>query len=110
MMMMMMMMMMMKKKKQKKQKKKKKKMMMMMMTTTTRRTTTTMMSQNINVSDAAWLLQKKRISSSYWPITKIKINEGKAVKPGQLFGTRQHNHATVCLVSKSVKKNMTFRL
>ena len=53
--------------------------------------------------------KKKRISLSYWTIKKIKTKEDKAVKTGQLFGTRQHNHATVCLASKSIK-NITFRL
>jgi hypothetical protein len=49
-------------------------------------------------------IPEKKFSLSYWPITKIERNEGKAVKPGQLSDTRQHNHATVCLVSKCIKK------
>jgi hypothetical protein len=42
------------------------------------------------------VIPEKRISPSYWPVTKIKITESKAVKPGHLSGTRKHNHTTVC--------------
>jgi hypothetical protein len=61
------------------------------------------MSQNRKASDAAKLFQKKESHLPIDQLQKIKTKEGKAVKPGQLFGTRQHNHATVCLVSKSIK-------